>query len=234
MSKTYGSGHSQVTAILCDMDNTLFDLVGAKREACRCVVEYLGAGDPEELFERFLSGVYGFEHHDNIRDFLEALGVYHPHIFERCCSIYESVKLELVEPYPGVEETLRRMQKAEKGLAVVTDAVSFQAERRLRKTGLIDFFEIVVTPEISGKRKPEPESLFVALRHLDAIPERSLMVGDSIVRDIAPGRKIGMRTAFAAYGDWRSGSPADTEADIVLQHFAELLLHIDLEGRSSR
>jgi len=213
------------------MDNTLFDLVGAKLEACRCVVDYLGAGDPEALFLQFLNGVYGFEDHRNIRDYLEALGVYQPRTFEVCCRTYEGVKLDLVEPYPGVEETLRCLQDAGIRLAVATDAESVQADRRLRKTGLIDFFEVVVTPEVSGRRKPEPDSLLYALRRLDAVPEEAMMVGDSPRRDIAPGRQLGMVTAFAAYGDWRRSSAADVAADIVLAEFSEILGHVGIPGR---
>lgn len=231
MQTTLGTRHQQIETVVCDMDNTLFDLVGAKLEACRCVVDYLGAGDPEALFLQFLNGVYGFEDHRNIRDYLEALGVYQPRTFEVCCRTYEDVKLDLVEPYPGVEETLRCLQDAGIRLAVATDAESVQADRRLRKTGLIDFFEVVVTPEVSGRRKPEPDSLLYALRRLDAAPEEAMMVGDSPRRDIAPGRQLGMVTAFAAYGDWRRSSAADVAADIVLAEFSEILGHVGIPGR---
>lgn len=213
------------------MDNTLFDFVRAKREACRCVVDYLGAGDPETLFLQFLRGVHGFEDHANIRDYLEDLGVYAPAAFEVCCRTYEDVKLETVEAYPGVEETLRCLADAGVGLAVATDAESFQARRRLEKTGLIDYFEVVVTPEVSGKRKPDPESLLYALRRLNTAPQEAIMVGDSLVRDIAPGRQIGMVTAFAAYGDWRESRPPGIEADIVLQNFPELIGHVGIPDR---
>jgi putative hydrolase of the HAD superfamily len=213
------------------MDNTLFDLVGAKREACRCVVDYLGTGDPEALFLQFLRGVYGFEDHRNIRDYLEDLEVYEPGTFEVCCRTYEDVKLDTVSAYPGVEETLECLADTGIGLAVVTDAEAFQARRRLEKTGLIDYFEVVVTPEVSGRRKPEPDSLLYALRKLDTAPEEAMMVGDSLVRDIAPGRQLGMTTAFAAYGDWRGRGAADVEADIILAEFSELPGHLGITDR---
>lgn len=223
--------HTTVKAVICDMDNTLFDLVGAKREACRCVVDYLGAGDPEALFSQFLRGVHGFEDHGNIRDYLEELGVYDPPAFEVCCRTYEDVKLRMIEAYSGVEETLRCLADAGIGLAVATDAESFQARRRLDKSGLTDYFEVVVTPEVSGKRKPEPDSLLYALQHLDAAPAEAMMVGDSLARDIAPGRQLGMTTAFAAYGDWRANRPAAIEADIILAEFSELPGHVGIPGR---
>ncbi len=231
MQTTPGTWHQQVEAVICDMDNTLFDLVGAKREACRCVVDYLGTGDPEALYLRFLNGTHGFEDHRNIRDYLEALGAYQPGTFEVCCRIYEDVKLDLVEPYPGVEETLRCLQDAGIRLAVATDAVSVQADRRLTKTGLIEFFEAVVTPEVSGRRKPDPDSLLYALRQIDTVPEKAMMVGDSPRRDIAPGRQLGMVTAFAAYGDRERSRTAEIVADIVLAEFSELLDHMGIRGQ---
>ena len=231
MQATPKTRHTTVTAVLCDMDNTLFDLVGAKREACRCVVDYLGAGDPGDLFQQFLRGVRGFEDHGNIRDYLEELGLYEQTAFEVCCRTYEDVKLDMIEAYPGVDETLGRLADAGVGLAVVTDAEAFQARRRLDKSGLAGYFEVVVTPEVSGKRKPEPDSLIYALRRLDATPGEAMMVGDSLVRDIAPGRQIGMTTAFAAYGDWRPNRPAEIEADIVLRNFSELMEHVGIPDR---
>ncbi|MDN5339554.1 MAG: putative hydrolase of the superfamily [Euryarchaeota archaeon] len=231
MQKPYGTRHTTVEAVLCDMDNTLFDLVRAKREACRCVIDYLGTGDPELLFLQFLRGVHGFEDYANIRDYMNDLEVYEERAFEVCCRTYEDVKLSLVEAYPGVEETLQQLRDAGIALAVVTDAEATQARRRLTKTGLIDYFETVVTPEVSGRRKPEPDSLLYALRRLDAAPARSVMVGDSLVRDIAPGRDLGMVTAFAAYGDWRDSSVPEIKADIVLTEFAELAGHLGITDR---
>jgi len=213
------------------MDNTLFDFVEAKLEACRCVVDYLGTGDPEALFRMFLRGVYGFEDTRNIRDYLEALEVYQPLTLEVCCRTYEDVKLDLVEPYPGVEETLQCLQEAGIRLAIATDAESVQADRRLRKTGLIDFFEVVVTPDVSGQRKPEPASLLYALRKLDATPEGAMMVGDSLARDIAPGQQLGMVTAFAAYGAWYRSRTVEVSADIVLAEFSDILDHVHTQDR---
>jgi len=56
-----GTGHPEIKSILFDMDNTLFDFIGAKHAACEAIVEYLGLKDGIVLFKYFLSGVYSFE-----------------------------------------------------------------------------------------------------------------------------------------------------------------------------
>lgn len=231
MQASYNTRHNTVEAVLCDMDNTLFDFVRAKREACRCIVDHLGTGDADALLRQFLRGVHGFEDHENIRDYLEELGIYEERTFEICCCTYEDVKLDMVEAYPGVEETLRSLADAGIRLAIATDAELPQAKKRLGKTGLAELFDVVVTPEISGKRKPEPDSILYALRKLDTAPTEAMMVGDSPTRDIAAGRHLGMVTAFAAYGDWRSNSPADVEADIILASFSEIAGHLGIPDR---
>ncbi|WP_301663560.1 HAD family hydrolase [Methanoculleus frigidifontis] len=217
-----------ITTVICDMDNTLFDFVTAKREACRGIVEYAGAGDAEECFRYFLRGVHGFEHHDNIRDYLNTIGICCPETFGACCRIYEDAKLRGLEPYPEVDATLRRLRDAGLRLAVATDAELSQAEKRLARTGLIDHFELVVTPDVSGKRKPEPDSFLYILREFGASPRSAMIVGDSPARDIAGGRRLGMATAFAAYGDWRTDTSGEHGADYVLQRFSDLLAHLGL------
>ena len=63
--------------MLFDMDNTLFDFVAAKLEACREILSFIGrekgdiAEEPSELFGYFLRGVYGFEDYENIQDYMQ-------------------------------------------------------------------------------------------------------------------------------------------------------------------
>ena len=52
----------------------------------------------------------------------------------------------------------RRSSSSETPIASRSSPTQFlHAHQRLTKTGLIDYFEVVVTPEVSGD-KPEPDS----------------------------------------------------------------------------
>jgi len=46
----------RIRAVIFDMDNTLFDLVGAKYVACRAIAREAGCGTAEQLFSYFLTG----------------------------------------------------------------------------------------------------------------------------------------------------------------------------------
>ena len=84
-----------VTTILFDMDNTLFDLVGAQISACHAVAKFLGNDDGDALFEYFLRPARGFESHENILDYMIDRSLSHDGMYKKSCRIYETVKLRL-------------------------------------------------------------------------------------------------------------------------------------------
>ncbi|WP_201763914.1 HAD family hydrolase [Archaeoglobus sulfaticallidus] len=213
----------KVRAVIFDMDNTLFDFVEAKLRACRAVVEHLGAGDEEELLRYFLRGMHGFEDLENIADYMLDKGVYSQEKYEECCRIYEEVKLNSIEPYPHVRETLERLRDLGLKLAVVTDAMNGHAVSRLRKAGLLHYFDVVVSADMTGKRKPEPDSIKFALEKLGVDAKEAILVGDSVRRDIEAGKRLGMMTVYAAYGDRNFFEEKSREADFVIESISKLL-----------
>ena len=184
------------------MDNTLYDFYHAKTEACTKVAELAEAGEGAELFRYFLHGPHGFEHHHNIRDYLQDRDIFSEKLYLEACAVYEEEKIGSLRLYPGVEETIRALHARGVKLAIVTDAETTQAEKRMRAIGLRHYFDTVVTPDISGRRKPNPDTFLTALEHLGETPEVGWVVGDSPKREIEPGNALGMKTIYAKYGDW--------------------------------
>ncbi|MFO7966154.1 MAG: HAD family hydrolase [Archaeoglobaceae archaeon] len=221
MPETNGSA-GKLRAIIFDMDNTLFDFVEAKLRACDAVVELMGAGDGEELVKHFFSSRYGVEDWKNIADYMGKYGVC-PSLYEECCKIYDEIKLSSIDPYPGVRETLVELKRKGLMLAVVTDALNGNAMDRLNKCGLLDYFDVVVTGDMTGKKKPAPDSIRLALERLGVDAGEAVLVGDSLKRDIEAGRRLGMRTVYAAYGDRNYFDGRGNQADFVLEDFGELL-----------
>ena len=136
--------------------------------------------------------------------------------------MYESVKLESIETYPGVYETLPDIMDAGIKMAIVTDAESSQAEKRLKKVGINKYFECVITPDISGNRKPKPDTFLLALKYLSSKPDISMVVGDSPKREIEPCNKLGMTTVYAKYGDWLKIPSPEVIPDYTIKKFSEI------------
>ena len=146
-------------------------------------------------------------------------------VFSRCCAIYEAEKVRVLSPYPSVRETLAELKRRGYPLAVLTDAHNGNALARLRKTDLFDFFDFIISYDMTGAKKPAPDAFLLALQKLQTLPSETLFVGDSLRRDIAPAQALGMITAYAKYGDRniRTSDPPNCRPDFVLGDIRELV-----------
>ena len=216
-------------AVIFDMDNTLFDFVAAKLEACREILSFIGrekgdiAEEPLELFRYFLRGAYGFEDCENIRDYMQERNLFTAQGYSECCEIYEREKLQNLELYPGVRDTLDKLKDLGLKLVIITDADSHHTLARLTRVGLLNYFDFFVAADMTGTKKPDPAHFLFVLEALEIKPEEILVVGDSIRRDIAPAHKLGLKTAYASYGDWRPVEETDQCFDFRLNTFSDLL-----------
>jgi putative hydrolase of the HAD superfamily len=211
-----------ITTILFDMDNTLFDLVGAQIASCHTVASSLGWEDGDDLYEYFLRSVHGYEAHENILDYMKDRGISINELYTNARHIYEAEKLRHIIPYPGVAETLHRIQQLGLPMGIVTDAHSRDAVLRMEKSGLLPYFSGMVTYDMVLVKKPSPEPFLAALEMLKADPLKTLLIGDSPRRDIEPCRHLGIRTVYARYGDRFTDDRSSVQADFVIDMMDEL------------
>ena len=224
MPEVAGSGHRRITAVIFDMDNTLFDFVEAKLIACAAVIAFLKVPvEPVVLLKYFLRPIHGFESHVNLRDFLRDNHCYSQTAFTRCCAIYDEEKIIAIKLYPYVSETLSALRERGLKLAVVTDAHNSNALKRLRKAGLDKFFDAIITSDMSGKAKPSHEPFLLAMSKLGVSASETMLVGDSIRRDIVPAKALGMLAVHAVYGDRNFHEGEREGADCVIQGIQEVI-----------
>lgn len=134
---------------------------------------------------------------------------------------YRRAREAALKPYPHVSATLTTLVKRGTLLAVVTDAPRREAWLRLCYINFHHIFDAVVTFEETGRRKPDPAPFLLALDRLNVDPSETLMVGDWIERDMVGAAALGMKTAFARYGDVFGDQ--DIRADYILDDITELL-----------
>ncbi|MEO8384591.1 MAG: HAD-IA family hydrolase [Betaproteobacteria bacterium] len=77
--------------------------------------------------------------------------------------------------------------------AIVTNGLGAQARKKLDRLGLTKHFQVVVTPDDCGVRKPDLRFFNYALDLLGVKAEDVLMIGDSEEADIAPALLLGMK-----------------------------------------
>jgi putative hydrolase of the HAD superfamily len=120
-------------------------------------------------------------------------------------------------------------------LAVVSDAPKLEAWLRLCYLNLHHIFDHVVTFEDTGERKPKPAPFERALSLLGVEPHEALMVGDWAERDIVGATQVGMKTAFARYGDTFNTIHANADYDLKdIRMLLEIVSQENAEGKFGR
>jgi putative hydrolase of the HAD superfamily len=197
-----------IRAIIFDLDNTLVDFMLMKRVAVEAAIDAMidaGLELDRDAAEQEILAIYereGIEYQRVFDDFLESqLGTIDHKILASGIVAYRRAREAALVLYPHVTVTLMELLKAGLKLAVISDAPRREAWLRLCYLNLHHLFDVVVTFEDTGERKPSAAPFERALELLDVAPEEALMVGDWPDRDVVGAMKVGIRTAFARYGD---------------------------------
>jgi putative hydrolase of the HAD superfamily len=217
-----------IRAIIFDLDNTLVDFMSMKRQSVAASVDaMIDAGLPigREEAEREIFEIYereGIEYQRVFDELLEnRLGRIDHKILAAGIVAYRRAREAALVLYPHVTVTLMGLIKTGLRLAVISDAPQREAWLRLCQLNLHHFFDVVVTYEDTGERKPSPEPFRRALQSLGVEPSEAIMVGDWPERDVVGAMEVGIRTAFARYGD--TFGTVESGADWELEDIHELL-----------
>ncbi len=73
---------------------------------------------------------------------------------------------------------------------VTLDDVQFQ---KMKFSGLLDFFNKIITPEKAGAKKPDAKIFNYALKLTNKAPENCLMIGDDFCADILGALNVGIK-----------------------------------------
>ena len=216
-----------IKAVFFDLDNTLIDFMRMKNASVDAALSaMLGMGlkmDKKSasamLYETYWK--HGIEHGKIFQKFLrKATKKIDYRILAAGIVAYRRTQTGVLEPYSMVLPTLIRLREMGLKLAIISDAPRLNAWIRLVEMKLSYFFDVVVTFDDTGKRKPHRAPFDVALKKLKLKPEECLMVGDWPERDIKGAKSMGLKTAFAKYG---SVTDADSKADYELKSVGEVL-----------
>ena len=221
-----------IRAVIFDLDNTLTDFMKMKRAAIDAAVDgMIDAGlklSRQEASERIYR-VYdreGIEYQQVFDLFLhEQFGAIDYKLLTSGIVAYRRARDSYLVLYPHVNLTLMEILKRGLKLAVVSDAPRLQAWMRLAQLQLQHLFDPVVAFEDTGEKKPSPKPFERALELLNVTPAEAIMVGDWPERDVVGAAQLGIRTAFARYGD--TFGTGTSGADYDLNDVYELVEIID-------
>ena len=210
-----------IKGVIFDLDNTLLDFMKMKEVAVKSAIKgMIEAGleiDEIESYKEIVSiyEEFGWENQKVFDVFLnKSIGYVDNKFLAAGIVAYRRAREANLLAYPNVNRTLVSLTKLGIKLAVVSDAPSREAWMRIYYLNLYHFFDAVITFDDSGERKPSSKPFEMALNKLQLKPEDSLMIGDWPERDVVGAKQIGMRTAFAVYGDTFGTNNSGADWDI--------------------
>jgi putative hydrolase of the HAD superfamily len=197
-----------IKGVVFDLDNTLLDFMKMKEFAVKAAIKGMieaGLKVNEDKSYIEINSIYeefGWENQKVFDVFLEkTIGHVDNKFLAAGIVAYRRAREANLMAYPNVNKTLMALSKSGIKLGVVSDAPSREAWMRIYYLNLYHYFDVVITFDDSGERKPSPIPFQLALDGMGLRPEETIMIGDWPERDVVGAQQIGMKTAFARYGD---------------------------------
>jgi putative hydrolase of the HAD superfamily len=215
-----------INGVVFDLDNTLLDFMKMKEFAVKSAIKGMieaGLSVDEEKSYNEIIGIYeefGWENQKVFDVFIEKqIGHVDNKFLAAGIVAYRRAREANLMAYPNVYKTLMALAKSGIKLAVFSDAPSREAWLRIYYLNLYHFFDVVITFDDSGERKPSAKPFQMALDGMDLQAEETIMIGDWPDRDVVGAKQIGMKTVFARYGDTFGtiNSGADWEINDIYQ-----------------
>lgn len=214
-----------IKAVIFDIDNTLTDFMKMKRASVDSAVDSMidaglkveKAAMVEKIFDLYWKeGVEDQKIFDKI--LMKEFGKVDYKILAAAIIGYRRAKAGTMALYPHVNLTLTSLLRMGIKSIVISDAPRLEVWLRIVGLGLHNFFDNVITSDDTGVKKPDPAPFRKALQVLGTGPKETLMVGDWADRDMVGANKVGIRTAWAKYGNTfdTKESGAEFELDDIL------------------
>lgn len=80
----------------------------------------------------------------------------------------------------------------------------------LKEFGLDSYFTGIVESAVEGVRKPNPDIFRIAVNRLGVLPADTVMIGDSLSKDILPAMEVGCKTIWLKGEQWEDESVSAT------------------------
>lgn len=217
-----------------DLDHTLWDFEANSRATLREIflTERLaerGVADPEEfidtyeeinqvLWDRYENGNLNKEvlRVLRFRNTLLRFGIKDGPMAERMGRDYLASCPLKGSLMPGALQLLQDLHGRYR-MHIITNGFDEVQHVKLKSSAIAGYFDVVLTSEMAGARKPDPRIFAAALKRTKANAGDSLMIGDNVRADMEGARNAGLDHAHFA-----PNAPIDPQATYVLKHLDDL------------
>ncbi|RLI07552.1 hypothetical protein DRO24_02790 [Candidatus Bathyarchaeota archaeon] len=201
-----------VKGVVFDLDGTLIrssvDFKAMKRRMIDILARY---GVPRELLGTDKTTVENLRRAERIWDEMGVDQEVRRKALREVEEVMNEAELEAlptVEAIEGVREALEKLRGKGLKLAVLTRGHQTYAVEALRRAGLLELIDVILTRDTVRKPKPDPEALLEAAKRLGLGIDEIVFVGDhpmdSACAEGASVRFIAVLTGWMGEDEWRA------------------------------
>ncbi len=126
--------------------------------------------------------------------------------------------------FPGMTELLEQLETADIPWGVVTNKPAFLTNPLMEELNLHQRAKTIISGDTTTNKKPHPEPIRLACKHIQVNPRQAIYVGDA-KRDIQAGNAAGLITLAALFGYINTeDKPEQWGADALINHPSEVSL----------
>jgi putative hydrolase of the HAD superfamily len=119
--------------------------------------------------------------------------------------------------FPYSKEILTYLKQKYK-VHVITNGFNESQTKKMKSSGLDVYFELIVTSETTGHKKPDPRIFDFAVNQLQTHPDFCLMIGDNPVSDILGAQRAKIDQVYFN----PEGKETEIQATYEIRHLKEL------------
>lgn len=183
--------------VIFDLDGTLLDTLDDLTAGVNyCMKKYGGpVYDREEIRTKVGNGIYVLME-KSLPD-----GRKNPH-YDKCMHdfpiYYKKHMLDQTKPYPGICEMLNKLKASGYRMAIVSNKFD-AAVKGLNQDFFSEYIPVAIGESPTVQKKPAPDTVFQAMKELQAAPEECIYVGDSEI-DIQTASNAGIPCISVNWG----------------------------------
>lgn len=196
-----------------DLDNTLVITSPAAKHAYKQAINHLAKmenrpHDNKKLYnhwKKIVQQVLGekkpqlrrFEYSLNELIRLQKLNAAHA---ATALHIYEKELLNMLEPNSGAKDLLSWLKEQKHTIVVSTGSGKNEAKKKLDKTQLSQYVDMLVTSDDVGSMKPNQAFITQPMAQAKATKSTTLVIGDSKAEDTEPAEALGVASILIKPG----------------------------------
>ena len=125
---------------------------------------------------------------------------------------YDSKHEEMADIFPGIDDLLKLIKDKNYPIGIYTGKGRKSSEITLRKLGIFDYFDLIMTGDDVKEHKPSPEGINKFIEKFSLERNKVLMIGDAPA-DVIASKEAGVKCASVLWESYAKDEVVKMDSD---------------------